>query len=91
MWKLFCEADEFKKYEPLKINSKHKLTRPNFLDLATDWHAEKILGQGHSGLCKLLRLIVQVDLEGEINKATLTHLALEGSSLFVISIVDLEV
>ena len=38
-----------------------------------------------------LRLIVQVDLEGEINKATLAHLALEGSSLFVISIVDLEV
>ena len=41
MWKLLCEAEEFQKYEPLKTNSKHKLTRPTFPDLATDWHAEK--------------------------------------------------
>ena len=60
------------------------------------WECELVIawGKTFTSMTKsmeLLRLIVQVDLEGEINKATVFHLALEGSSLFVVSIVDLEV
>ena len=38
-----------------------------------------------------LRLVVQVDLVGEVDEAILTHLALQGSSIFIFSIVELEV